>query len=523
MMSIPRRVIRAGTKIKADFLCDKSEYIFGVVPDGSPSAKSADKPENCRKAFLTQMELAHKETTSPLLQAAVSFLQNEDQRAVCIAKLCEEKDWASNDLFTFSCEGQLLHSDSAIRQWWASAQQGEAKEGTQLRQCLVCGANSVPVESHDKLKIPGGMSAGVPLVSFNTESFLKYGLSGKDNAPICRPCMTAYVEGLRRCLNERYPSPQDSNVMMGRQSVRLTPDTTAVYWTDVPWQLSSGLALLLNQPEDLNATLRSPYEGQRAAKLDGTFYCIIISGAQGRAMLRSVHTGTVEQVELSLKEYFDALRIEGSDSTRPLPLYALLSSLAPREKLAHLPPKLPGQVFLSAVLGEPLPRMILNAAVSRNRAEQKVTPARAALLQLYFCRHKLEGFKMPLDPKCTAPAYVLGRLFAVLEKLQYNAQGRINSTIVDRFYGAASSRPGTVFPQLMKLAQTHVKKSNSAGYFQDRMGEVISKLDAGFPAMLSLEEQGQFALGFYHEKWSRSNKNDMPSVEDAPQATEGEN
>ena len=167
--------------------------------------------------------------------------------------------------------------------------------------------------------------------------------------------------------------------------------------------------------------------------------------------------------------------------------------------------------------------MILNAAVSRNRAEQKVTPARAALLQLYFFCHKLEGFEMPLDLNCTAPAYVLGRLFAVLEKLQYSAQGRINSTIVDRFYGAASSRPGTVFPQLMKLAQTHARKSNSAGYFQDRLGEVISKLETGFPAMLSLEQQGQFALGFYHEKWNRSNRNnDVPSVENAPQAPEGE-
>ena len=316
MMSIPRRVIRTGSKIKADFLCDKAEYVFGAVPEGTPLPKSPAKPENCRKTFLEQMEFAAQEASSPLLHAALAFLQSDEQRAACVAKLREEKDWASNDLFVFSCEGRLLHNDPAIRQWWTARQQIDVQADAQLRQCLICGTDSIPVENHDKLKVPGGMSAGVPLVSFNADSFLKYGLPAKENAPICRPCMTAYVEGMRRCLNERYPSPHNAGEMMGRQSIRLTPDTTAVYWTDIPWQLSSGLALLLNQPEDLEATLRSPHKGRRTGEVDGTFYCIILSGSQGRAMLRSVHTGTVRQVELSLKNYFDALMVEGSDATR---------------------------------------------------------------------------------------------------------------------------------------------------------------------------------------------------------------
>ena len=146
------------------------------------------------------------------------------------------------------------------------------------------------------------------------------------------------------------------------------------------WQTAGELSCLLDRPSDLDNTLHSPDKGKRSGELDGTFYCIILSGAQGRAMFRSMHTGTVDQVEKSLEYYFDALALEGRDVSEPLPLYSLLKSLAPREKLDRLPPKLPGEVFLAAVLGQPVPRLILNAAVSRNRAEQSVTPARAALL-----------------------------------------------------------------------------------------------------------------------------------------------
>jgi len=521
MMSIPRRIGKT-VNIAADFFVDKSEYVFGIVPEGKAASKDAEKPEKCRQAFLALIQEAEEETASSLLRAVRIFLESEEQRKACIVALNTEK-WASNDLFTFSCDSELIHLDREIRQWWAARIQPNEASEDELRQCILCGKNCVPSGNHDKLKISGGVTSGVPLVSFNAPAFEKYGLSGNENAPICRPCMTAYVEGLRRCLNERYPNHKNPNgPMLGQQAVRLSPDTTAVFWTDAPWSLAGQLGLILNQPADLKAALLSPRKGQPPGELDGNFYLMILSGAQGRAMLRSVHRGKVAETEGSIREYFQALELEGMDRSQPLPLYALLKSLAPLEKLDRLPPKLGEEIFLAAVLLRPVPDLILSAAVNHNRAEQKVTPARAALLQLYFTRNKLEGFKMPLDPNCTAPAYRLGRLFAVLEKLQYSAQGRINSTIVDRFYGAASSRPGTVFPQLMKLAQNHVKKSKAGGFYQGYIGEIVSELGVSFPAMLSLEEQGQFALGFYHEKWSHSTKdNDVPSVDNAPENEKG--
>jgi len=120
--------------------------------------------------------------------------------------------------------------------------------------------------------------------------------------------MTAYVEGLRRCLNERYPSPLDPNKMLGRQAVRLSPDTTAIFWTDTPSSLASQLGLIHDRPADLKAALLSPREGRRPGELEGSFYFMILTGAQGRAMLRSIHREKVGDVEDSIREYFPVAR-----------------------------------------------------------------------------------------------------------------------------------------------------------------------------------------------------------------------
>lgn len=514
MMSIPRRCGRT-VNIQPDFLIDKAEYLLGAVSEGSPASKKPEKTESRRNAFLDLMVRAAQETDSPLLRAAVAFLQNAEQRDKCVAELNKSK-WASNDLFTFSCEQKPLAFDPRIRQWWSSQSTDEAENENNLRQCVVCGERRVPVDNHDSLKVPGGVTSGVPLVSFNSGAFEKYGFSRNDNAPVCRACMTAYVEGLRRCLNERYPDPH-STEMMGRQSLRLSPDTTAVYWTDMSWEMAGQLSCLLDRPSDLYNTLHSPNKGKRSGKLDGTFYCIILSGAQGRAMLRSMHTGTVDQVEKSLENYFDALALEGRDVSEPLPLYSLLKSLAPREKLDRLPPKLPGEVFLAAVLGQPVPRLILNAAVSRNRAEQSVTPARAALLQLYFSLQKPriqpEAPRMSLNLEFHEPGYLFGRLFAVLERVQSLANPGANSTIVDRFYGSASTRPGTVFPQLLRLSQAHLGKvpaNRNPGWYRKLTGEIMDGLPPRFEPTLDLPQQGLFALGYYHQRQAFFRKAETP-------------
>lgn len=505
VFSIPRRSGRT-VQTQADFLVDKSEYVLGVEPDGKRTAEELDKR---RKLFLDQIHAAARATLLPELGATLRFLESEAERANCIAAL-EKDGYGSNELFTFKIEGELLHSHPDVRSYWTEVA-GRKENGVEqtLRQCVVCGELRQPVDKHDALQIPGGVMSGVRLVTFNSAAFEKYGLERNENAPLCRPCMTAYVEALRRCLSERYPRPEDPEMSFPKQSVRLTADTTAIYWSAAPSNVIDTLSHLSDGPADVKAALESPWHGSVPGKLEHErFHCLILTGSQGRAIIRSLHVNTLGGLVKNLKTYFDNLVVPGTQPERPLPLFALLRSLAHAEKIDKLPPGLAADVFLAAVVGRPLPRRVLSSAVARNAATQSVTQERAALLHLYFAlQPNAEKLPMPLDVDNLDPAYRLGRLLAVLEAIQYQAQGALNQNVVNRYYSAAATRPGSVFPKMLELAQHHLAKlpPGSRNFRQKQLCEVINEIVA-FSPMQMLEEQGRFALGYYHQRHARFQK-----------------
>jgi CRISPR-associated protein Csd1 len=129
-----------------------------------------------------------------------------------------------------------------------------------------------------------------------------------------------------------------------------------------------------------------------------------------------------------------------------------------------------------------------------------------------------------LDVENSKAGYRLGRLMAVLERIQGAAQNNPNKTIVDRYYGAASTRPATVFPRLLALAQHHLAKlaGGSEAFYQKKLGDVIDGIAPPIPSTLSLEEQGLFALGYYHQRQDFFKKNvGEPAVEVQPAEGEG--
>jgi CRISPR-associated protein Csd1 len=520
MFAIPRRIGRT-SKAVSDFLVDKSEYVLGIEPDGKRSMEDL----STRRAMFTDLLRGASEVTKSRAGLAVSsFLDNETEREQCAAELAE-RGYAGNDLFTFRLDGEMLHDDLALRAWWAQRISGTETAVLQIeRQCLLCGRESKVVDKHDSLQIAGCVTSGVSLVTFNSSAFEKYGLERNDNAPICRECMTAYVEGLRRLINARYINAR-SGEPVAAQNVRLSGDTTAVYWANVQDELVSVLSDLMYAPQKVRDLLHSPHRGQRSTGASDRFFCLVVSGAQGRAMLRSMHTGRLDELEKNLAAFFDAIRLEG-DRGEPKPLGFLLRSLVLQGKLDRLPPRLAGEVFLGVLFGNKLPRLVLFAAVQRNRAEQKVTSERAALLQLYFASHSLKEVpQMSLDLVTTDAPYRLGRLLSAYEQLQRRAQGgNLNRTLVDRYFGAASTRPGTVFPQLVRLSQSHLGKlGQSGGYYQGLIAGIVDGIDS-FPSMLTLEEQGRFALGYYHQRQAffRSSKDKEQVTEETVPTSERE-
>lgn len=513
MFAIPRRLGRTSNAV-ADFLVDKSEYVLGVEPDGK---RSSEDLLLRRTLFADLLRTASEDVSSAAGKVVAAFLSNDTERERCAVELAD-RGYAGNDLFTFRVDGNFLHENADLRGWWASrGASSETQDGSVCRQCLLCGDHRPVVDKHDSLQIAGSVTSGVSLVTFNSAAFEKYGLERNDNAPICRDCMTAYVEGMRRLLNARYIDPRKGEAFPV-QNVRLSGDTTAAYWANIPDELVGTLSELMYAPQKVRDVLTSPHRGQHSSSAAERFFCLVVSGAQGRAMLRSMHTGTLDELGKNLNVYFNAIRLEGDDG-EPKPLGFLLRSLVLQGKLDRLPPRLAGEVFLGVLFGSKLPRLVLSAAVQRNRAEQKVSPERAALLQLYFVSHQQKEVPMrSLDSETNDAPYRLGRLLSAYEQLQRRAQGgNLNRTLVDRYFGAASTRPGTVFPQLVRLSQNHLSKlGRSASYYQEIITSIVDGIDR-FPSMLTLEEQGRFALGYYHQRqafFRGKSKDDEQNIEE---------
>ncbi len=218
----------------------------------------------------------------------------------------------------------------------------------------------------------------------------------------------------------------------------------------------------------------------------------------------------------------------------PPPLWRLLLELAPQRKSENIPPHLGGEVMRAILTGLPYPRALLVQTIMRIRADQdeedrrtgrtleKVSDLRVAMLKACLARmHRwnpiMEDVPVSLDLTSTNSAYRLGRLFSVLERLQRAALGQRNATVRDRFYASASATPALVFPSLIRNARNHSKTIRTkvgaglAEWFEDHIAEIASGLEGSFPRTLPLEEQGRFALGYYHQRDVFRRRKDVPA------------
>jgi CRISPR-associated protein Csd1 len=205
-------------------------------------------------------------------------------------------------------------------------------------------------------------------------------------------------------------------------------------------------------------------------------------------------------------------------------LFRLLTAVAVQGKADNIPPRLGGDVMRSIFAGTAFPAVWLNAAVQRCCAEQRVTYLRAATIKACINRSKHSGntnrheseseMTKMLDTTNSSAGYRLGRLFAVLEKVQEEASPGLNATIRERYYGAASSSPVSVFTTLLRLKNHHLAKLDNRGRavnLEKLIGEIVDGI-GDFPAHLPLADQGRFALGYYHQRQAFFTRN-TPSTD----------
>jgi CRISPR-associated protein Csd1 len=519
---VPRRSDRTSAA-KSEFLVDKAEYVFGIDPSGR---RVAEKLEVRKTLFRDYIEIARAELHRPALDAVASFLDGPLPKE--LAKLLapekeSEKKERVGELFAFVYEpdGGLIcvHEDPAVGQWFASRL---ANEGNDLRgECLVTGRRDVPLTRlHAKPKnIPpkSKTKGGVPLTSVNADAFKSYQLEDIQCAPISVEANVAVETALNRLLDPSYRRPDGT--LLEPRSVQLSFDTVFLFWSREEARLDWITGIESESPEKVADLLRSPYKTGHAPIDDpSAFFGLILSGGQGRATVRSFLQSTVATVAHAVDRYRDEVRVlrpygEGVGS---FGLRDYRRALVPRRDLDLLPPALATDLYLAILLGRPFPASILQAVARRNHVEllpkrergegrdEMLLAARCSLIKAWLIRNRKETLTVALDRQRSDPPYRLGRLLAVIDRLQLDALGSVNATLVDRYYGSASSTPETVFPTLLRRSQHHLgklrrEKPGLAVNTEKLLQEIVADLSR-FPKTMTLEQQGLFALGFYHQR-----------------------
>jgi CRISPR-associated protein Csd1 len=529
LLLVPAAEIRAGNDAwkKPNLLWDHIGFVFGWQkrkPDGTPDP--TDKPEKVAKqhgAFKERLQaLAARHPESVGLQAIGRFY--EARADLQPPELRESLRDAQGLNVTFRVRGSI---DPVCHEAWVAAESaigeptddGESTASAGL--CLVTGRHGAIARLHPKISYVASKPS--PLVAANTNEAPAYSSYGKEqalNAPISVEAASHYALAL--------------NTLAGRGSPNKVQiaDATTVIWADRQDNIEADVVALFGDNPDAHVDsvrqrLAGATAGTRGAE-DTTlrFFVLGLAPNAARIAVRFWFHDSFAHLGLRVLQHFDDLCIvRQSDKDSPTPsLKWLLRSIAARGEDKNIPPRLAGEWLRAILEGTPYPPALLNAAVNRCRAEQasdsfggNVPYLRAAILKACINREHRRRHGLPpgfqfireeLDVNQTDPAYRLGRLFAVLERIQSAAQPGINATIRDRYYGAASSTPGAVFPTLMRLKNAHLKKLTPGmeTFFEKLVGEICGSVEqpalATFPRQLDLHAQGLFALGYYHQRQS---------------------
>ena len=503
-MIVPQSFKRPGSKAHEVpfFLWDNTGFVLGKDAKEN-NQKTQLKFENFRCHHVKLLS----QSTQKDAELFLSFLSNWNTSDA--DGLGNWKELAGgNVVFRIDGEREYLHEKSSLKEIWL--QYLVTQKATLEKFCLVTGKQTPIARTHPTVK--SFSSTGSALISFNDDAYESYGKTQNYNAPVGEVSAFRYTTALN------YLLASDSI-----QKIRIG-DTTTVFWTERQSPIEGMLGQILD-PKDIeapdNANIKLFLEAVRDGKKpqgieqDMKFYILGLSPNNARIAVRFWHVCTVGQLEERVGQHFKDLQMVKSRDTDPeFPgIWRLLQETINKKSSDKTPqPLLTGAVMRAILEGIAYPQGLQVAVINRIRADQDINYIRAAILKAILNR-KNRIYKnstevpMALDKENKNTAYLLGRLFAVMEKVQQGAIPGANATIKDRFFGSASATPKSVFPQLLRLAQHHIDKAEF-GKTQDKQIEEIICDITDFPAHLSLDQQGLFAIGYYHQRQSFYQKKD---------------
>jgi len=393
--------------------------------------------------------------------------------------------------FRLHGDNEFIHERPEIRQTWSNFIKTDVfPEGVSF----IDGRPHALQLQYAQFKFGSGAS----LVSFNEKSYESYGKKKGENAPISVEAEFKSSAALKYLLRNRI------------QRIRIG-DATTVFWAERASPVETFLGQVLNPSiEDEGAmvpvrkfleavahgTLPADIEKDRNIK----FYILGLSLNKARLALRFWHVCSVGELMSRFRDHFNNLDMERCEKEIPFPgIWHLLKETARESK--DISPVLAGALTRSILTGSRYPQTLYQGVIGRIRADHQINYLRAAVLKAVLQRNHNKEVPVSLEKERREVSYLLGRLFAVLEKAQLDASGKVKTTIKDRFFSAASATPASVFPRLLRLSQHHIEKAKY-GYVSDRRISEIMEHVSSFPAHMNLQDQGLFAIGYYHQKYA---------------------
>lgn len=515
-LRVPEMVTRS-SGVSANFLCDNAKYFLGIDSEGTNQ-----RVTECFQAAKERHLSILQNTDGVMAKAVCNFFKNWNPESAkeneAVKEHWEELNEGGN--LIFGMREIYAQEDERIQKAWENQQ--EKKQEGKTGVCLVTGKKTEIARIHRGIKgVPGAQSSGAALVSFNAQAFESYGKEQSYNAPVGKYAEFAYTTALNYLLSQK-----EYTLQLG--------DSMVVFWAESAKQDYQKMFFLSIDPQpDNQEELKKIFGNLKEqiwvdtedVKIDPKqkFYILSLAPNAARLSVRFFYENTFGNIMENMQKHYKRMEIvkPSWENRSYLGIRKMLLETVNLNSKDKTPISNMAAMVLRAILADDsYPASLYTDTLIRIRAEQgNVTYGRAAILKAFLIQNYKwrEGEDyMGLNEECKEPAYVLGRLFAVLESIQKDANPGINATIRDRYFNSACATPASVFPVLIKLKNSHIKKleRESAGtkiYYEKLLTELMGWIGmeegtGGFPKRLSLEEQGKFMLGYYHQTQKKYEK-----------------
>lgn len=510
--SVEAEVITA-KKGKARFLLDKGEEVLGIG-DAKKHQLFLHKLEQYRKDLLV---------IEPVFKFYDDRNENGVKKAATEYANLDKKAKTENITFMIGTT-RLLQTDE-VRAAIVKHYKDNEHSLSNGRVCSICGKSDSPVldEPHGLVKMPKGQTAGSALVSFNENAFESYGLKGNLNSSICRDCARNYIEGLSFLLSDGHEVPGEGKRKAHYQyhhRINISDTTVTLFWTRKEAENINPF-MIYDTPDasQIRNLFTSVWSGKKdtcSAVETNMFYNCTLSSAAARIAVRDWTAISLDEYRQNLADWFQDIEIvDFNGGITYLPLRLLVNATQrdkkPGDKMkSDLNSKsMIGTILWnSAIKGHSykIPLEVLQSVLNRLWKDDIFSAARAAVIKLVINRNTDKNMKSTLEESNTSVAYLCGRLFAIIESMQWKAIGNVNNSVKNRYFTAAASQPAFIFGTLL-TKNVPIYQHKIGGYLAKEMNDLAGTISkqGKLPRRFSTIEQGEFALGYYFQRTQKTN------------------